>query len=150
LKRKKSKAYVNVYLLLQKEEKILFSLRQNTGYEDGLYSLVAGHVEELETATQAMIREAKEEIGISIAEEDLKMVHTMYRRTDRNNIDLFFVCECYQGEIQNEEVHKCGDLSFFSPENLPEHTILYISQAIENIINGVQFSEFGWSVYENT
>ena len=150
MKNEKSKAYVNVYLLLQKGRKILFSLRQNTGYENGLYSLLAGHVEEQETATHAMVREAKEEIGISIAEEDLKMVHTMYRRTDRNNIDLFFVCDRYQGEIQNKEVDKCGDLSFFSPENLPQHTILYIAQAIENIINRVQFSELGWNVYENT
>lgn len=38
-----------VYLLLIKENQILLLKRANTGYEDGNYSLVAGHIDGNET-----------------------------------------------------------------------------------------------------
>ncbi len=53
-----------VYLILIKENKVLLLKRANTGYEDGNYSLVAGHMDGNETIKQAMIREATEEAGI--------------------------------------------------------------------------------------
>ena len=48
--------------------------RFNTGYEDGNYSVIAGYLEGNETVIAAMIREAREEAGISIAAEDLRVV----------------------------------------------------------------------------
>ena len=42
--KKRSGASVNVYLILKRGNKILFHLRKNTGYCDGMLSLVAGHV----------------------------------------------------------------------------------------------------------
>ncbi len=37
--------------------------RQNTGFMDGMLSLVSGHVDEFERVPAAMVREAKEEVG---------------------------------------------------------------------------------------
>jgi len=54
------------YLVLIEDNKILLQRRFNTGYEDGKYSLVAGHVDEGETFTEAIIREVKEEAGITL------------------------------------------------------------------------------------
>ncbi|WOE51888.1 NUDIX domain-containing protein [Sulfuracidifex metallicus] len=54
---------------------MLLQLRKNTGYRDGWWSVVAGHVEAKESATSAMIREAKEEAGIALRPEDLILVH---------------------------------------------------------------------------
>ena len=51
---------VAVHLLLVKEGKILLLRRSNTGYEDGMYSIVAGHIDGDEDVKSAMIREAKE------------------------------------------------------------------------------------------
>ena len=55
--------FVAVYLLLLREGQVLLLRRHNTGYEDGNYSVIAGHVEPGERITQALVREAAEEAG---------------------------------------------------------------------------------------
>lgn len=57
---------VAVHLFLVKDDKILLLRRSNTGYEDEMYSIVAGHIDGDEDAKTAMIREAREEAGIEI------------------------------------------------------------------------------------
>jgi 8-oxo-dGTP diphosphatase len=44
------------YLILFRDGKILLLKRANTGYEDGNYSVIAGHVEPGENFTQCIIR----------------------------------------------------------------------------------------------
>lgn len=55
---------VSVYLILVKDGKVLLLRRANTGYEDGNYGLVAGHLDGDESATTGMVREASEESGL--------------------------------------------------------------------------------------
>ena len=65
------------------KKKILLSKRKNTGYKDGEYELPGGHLEENEDLYEAMIREAKEELGISLKRENLKIVHIMHHYTGK-------------------------------------------------------------------
>ena len=136
------------YLTLMKDNKVLLLRRFNTGYEDGNYSMVAGHVDQSETFTQCIIREAEEEAGIFLKPEDLEVVHVMHRnsQTAENNerVDVFFVARQWQGEPQNKEPHKCDDLSWFELDNLPKNVIPYIRQALEGIKNRIYYSEHGW------
>ena len=71
--KERSKFPISVQLLLENQDKILLMKRKNTGYEDGKYSLPGGHVEANEEIRKALVREAKEEIGINIKREDLKL-----------------------------------------------------------------------------
>lgn len=136
------------YLTLFKDNKVLLLRRFNTGYEDGNYSMVAGHVDPGETFTQCIIREAKEEAGIDLKPENLEFVHVMHRdsHSDEYNerIDTFFVAKKWNGEIVNKEAHKCDDLSWFDLDNIPENTIPHIKQALSKIKNKEFYSEFGW------
>ena len=77
--KERNKAVPAVYLVLEDAGSILVGLRQNTGYEDGMYQVFAGHVEEGELPKEAMIREANEELGITLYPDDLFLAHTMYR-----------------------------------------------------------------------
>lgn len=133
------------YLILIKENQTLLARRCNTGFEDGNYGLIAGHGEESESAMQTLIREVKEESGIDIQLSDIKIAHIMHRKAANDErVDFFFTAEKYQGEPKIMEPRKCDDLRWFPINNLPENTIDYIKQAIENYQKGIFYSEFGW------
>ena len=140
----RQKLFSAVYLLLLNDEKVLFSQRQNTGHRDGEYSLVAGHIDEGEEATEAMVREAREEVGIGIDRSALEPVHVIHRNSsDRVYVDIFFACEEWAGEVENREPEKCAELVWYDRSNLPTNTVPYVEQAIEKMSDSV-FSEFGW------
>ncbi|MDB4977907.1 MAG: hydrolase [Candidatus Peribacteria bacterium] len=133
-----------VYLLLFKENKTLLLKRANTGYEDGNYGLVAGHKEEGESATEAIIREAKEEAGIIINPSDVQFVHICHRKDKDERISFFFTANTWHGTIVNCEPHKCDELSWFPVDQLPANTIACIRSVLQEVRNGETYSEFGW------
>lgn len=141
---KRSQPYLCVYLLFRRGDEIVFQLRQNTGYADGFYSLPAGHVDHGENMIQAAIREAKEEVGVSIHKQDLQLVHTMHRVHERENLDLFFSVLRWEGEITNCEPHKCGGLLFCPMQKPPKETVSYVVHALQCISQHIPFSEVGW------
>ncbi|MBI5370176.1 NUDIX domain-containing protein [Candidatus Uhrbacteria bacterium] len=136
----------SVYLVLQnaRGEGLLLK-RKNTGFKDGEYGLPAGHVDGGETLSEAMRREAREEIGIEIAPKDLTLAHVMHRNCgDHERLDFFFTCHRYRGEVRNCEEGKCEELRWCSLDVLPEKTIDYYVQAFSAIKHGVLYGEFGW------
>ena len=133
------------HLLLLQNERVLLLRRQNTGYEDGNYSVIAGHIERNETARQGMAREASEEAGLIINLQDLVLCHVMHRKAEDERVSFFFKAERWIGEPRNLEPHKCGDLSWFHLGSLPTNVIPYIRQAIEETLRGKAYSEHGWA-----
>lgn len=135
-----------VHLFLEKENQLLLLRRYNTGWRDGDYSVVAGHVDGNESAVCAMIREAKEEAGIDVQPEDMQFVHVMHRieKDGQERLDLFFRCTKWTGEIVNMEPHKCDELDWYAFERFPDNIIEYVNQAITHYKEGKHFSMFGW------
>ncbi len=139
------KPFLAVYLIFRDQDKVLLSRRFNTGYMDGYYSLVAGHVDEGESITGAVIREAKEEANVDIKSEGLKLVYTLHRKyPGRVYVDLFFEVRKWSGDLLNAEPEKCDDLSWFDSTNLPENTIEYVRFALEEIQENRNFGVLGW------
>ncbi len=133
-----------VYLVLIRRGRILLSRRFNTGFEDGKYALIAGHVEAGETPEQALVRESREEAGIAI--DGLELVHTMYRRGQQSTrIDLFFRARRWRGTPRVREPEKCDDLSWFPIDRLPKKTSPFTRQAIAGIRARGPYSEFGFT-----
>jgi 8-oxo-dGTP diphosphatase len=55
--------YAAVYGIIKNVDgQILFLERHNTGFQDGLYGLPAGHIEGYETYFEAIQREIREEV----------------------------------------------------------------------------------------
>lgn len=135
------------YLFLLQDNKILLLRRFNTGYEDGNYSVPAGHVDEEEAVLDALIREVKEEIDIDINKTNIELSNVMHRRASETNderLDFFFVCDNWGGKVKNMEPHKCDDLNWFNINQLPDNIIPYIQDAISNHIKKIIYSEKGW------
>lgn len=133
-----------VYLLLIKDGRILLSRRHNTGWMDGMYSLVSGHLDGGEPLTSAMCREAEEEAGIVISPADLSFVHAMHRASDVEYMDFFFTASGWKGEPYNAEPEKCDDMQWFPLDALPDNILPYVRQVLEDHRNGIAFSEIGW------
>ncbi len=126
------------------EGKILLLRRYQTGYEDGNFSVVAGHLDGNETVFEAAMREAREEVGVALAAQDVRAVGVMHRRSTDERIDWFVVCERWDGEVRNAEPEKCDELRWADPETLPPNVIPYIRRAIENYRAGRWFDSYGW------
>lgn len=138
------KMTVAAYLLLVRDGKVLLLRRYNTGYEDGNYSLIAGHLDGGETVQQAICREALEEGGLMLEPSDIEIVHVMHRGGDgRERIDYFCKTANWQGEPRIGEPEKCDDLSWFPLDELPVNTIPYIREAVRCFQEKIPFSSYG-------
>ncbi len=133
-----------VHLFLIQDEKILLSRRYNTGYEDGKYSVVAGHLDGGERVGTAAVREAREEVGITIQTRQIEVVGVMHRLSEDERFDFFVVTDEWQGKVRNMEPEKCNDLSWFPLEELPENMVPYVRKAIQNYLSGIWFDSYGW------
>lgn len=134
----------SVHLFLVRVPRVLLLRRWNTGYEDGNYSVPAGHLDGGEQVTQAPIREAREETGIEISPDDLEVVGIMHRKAEDERIDFFVAATRWAGEPRNCEPDKCDQLRWVDIDNLPENVIPYVRRALENYQAGRWFDSFGW------
>jgi 8-oxo-dGTP diphosphatase len=138
--------FAAVYVLLLRKNDIFLIRRFQTGWQDGNYGLPSGHLEGEERVADAACREVKEEIGVTIRTEEMKLVHVMHRIRlgEREYIDFFFVSEKWEGEPHNAEADKCDDAKWFSLDALPQNIVPSVQAAILRYKEGVLFSEYGW------
>jgi len=140
----RSKYTVAVHLFFLRDNQILLIRRYNTGYEDGNYSVVAGHVDSGESVIRAAIREGREEANVGLEAPDIHIVHVMNRRAEDERIDFFMTVRQWVGELSNNEPHKCDQFLWTGFETLPPNIIPYVRQGIEKYQAGQFYSEFGW------
>lgn len=145
MKRERYRLSVAVFVVLRRADDICLIRRAHTGWMDGFYSLPAGGLESGETLLHAAAREAHEETGVIIATEALRSAHLMHVKTeDRSWMGYFFLCSDWQREPYVAEPDKHSELLWVNIRQLPENTVPYVKQAIEAIIAGEIYSEYGW------
>lgn len=136
-----------VCMLIRKDGKMLFVLRTNTGFMDGYYSLPAGRVEPAEAYRAAAIREAKEEVGLTVKPEDaaFRILHHRYYGPEDIWVDAYFEAEQWSGTPVNGEPKEHGEIAWFPADNLPADKILdYQYAALQAIAAGQTYGEFHW------
>ncbi len=133
-----------VHVFLIQDGRVLLLRRFNTGYEDGNYSVVAGHLDGDEEVKRAAIREAREEVAIEIAPEDIDVVGVMHRRSNDERIDFFLATRRWRGEAMNGEPEKCDQLFWADLDRLPANVVPYVRRALDNYRRGAWFDSFGW------
>lgn len=137
---------VGVHLILLRGDHVLLGLRRDTGWRDGHYHVPAGHLERGETASAGAVREAAEELGLVLREEDLELVHTVHHFTgvDHPRIQLFFRVRNWEGEPVNAEPHLCAGLDWYRLDRLPEPMVDHTKAALELFPRGIAYSNVGW------
>ena len=105
------------------QKQVLLLQRSYTGYMDGMWDFAgSGHVDENETAMQAVVRECKEEVGITVNLEDICFAHLSHQ-VGLNGIltyyDIYFIVKQFQNEPYIAEPQKCSGLEWFDIDNLP-------------------------------
>jgi len=131
------------YIFLYKDEKVLLTRRFNTGYKDGQYSTVSGHLEPNESIIECALRELYEEVGVKAKAKDLLLFHVMVRDSGYTYIDFFFKCIKWEGEPIIGEPNRCDDIRWFLLDQLPLNTIDYIRKVLILIKNKISFSKYG-------
>jgi 8-oxo-dGTP diphosphatase len=131
-------------LLVNRAGEVLFGQRQNTGYEDGAWHLPSGHLEGDESVVAALIREAKEEVGVVIDERDVEFTHVMHNSSSGGRVAFFFTVHRWTGVPENLEPDKCSGLQWFPLGDLPDHLIPYCRAALGYIAGSHCFSVYGW------
>jgi len=139
---------VTVSLVLLHENKILMLKRSGTGWYDGYYSLPAGCVDGNESVTQALIREAHEEVNINLLPEWLTFACVVHSKMIDckfvEAIDFFFVSRQWKNDIKNNEPHKHDQLQFYPLDNLPQPIVPLTNEGIQRILQKNAFGEFGF------
>lgn len=140
-----------ILLLLRKvgdKTQVLLQRRQNTGFADGLWDFsCAGKVEIGETMTQTAVREAKEELGVTVAAENLQfavLVHKCDKPCNLIYYNAYFICTDFIGEPKICEPEKCSQIRWFDIDNLPDGLIDDRKGALKAYLNGLHYIEYGW------
>ncbi len=136
--------HVDLHLVLLRDDCVLLGKRRNTGFADGRYHVPAGKLEIDETITDGIIREAREEAGITLSPNDIDLVHLMHLRDGTDRLSLFFTADRWSGEIENREPEKCAGWEWLPVGDLPAETVPYARQAIADIVAGRHLGLFGW------
>lgn len=122
-----------IHMIITKEDKVLVQKRKGSKLWPGYYALPAGHIDEGENQYDALVREAKEELGININLEKIINSYAVLRRDyfeiDGKKlepyIDFYFEIKEYDGIPKIMEEDKCDELFWADINNLPEPFINY-------------------------
>ncbi len=133
---------VDVHLILRRGDEVLLARRAGTGYADGLLNGPSGHVEDGEDVRAAMIREAEEEIGITLAPDDLRVALVMQHRAPGGHPRTGWFFEARYGaggEPYNREPGKCSELAWHPLSALPADMVAYCRAGLDAYRAGERF-----------
>jgi len=137
-------------LLLTKEienkKYVLLQHRHNVKVLNNTWDLSAGgHLEKGETLKDCVIRESKEEIGISINKKDLHLVNMLHINfKDTEYIIFVFNSRKWKGKEKIMEPEKCDKLKWFEICDLPENIIDNRKRIIDDYLANINYREAGF------
>lgn len=132
---------IKARLVLEQSGKVL--LLAQTSENGGKFTLPGGTVEDAEYTKSTLIRECQEEIGITLAPDDLSLIHVLHKKKGKENrITIYFSAKHYKGNLIALETEKFRGVTWCKMERLPLKTSATVKHVISQILKGTRYSEF--------
>ncbi len=130
-----------VYVILRNQNNVLLHLRAGTGYRDGHWAVIAGHVDAGESVHEAAVREAFEEAGVTIDPVDLVPVTALHRferggAPVEQRLDVFFEVTRWFGEPSLREPDRAEQMGWFEFADLPDPVVPHEQMVLDLIALG--------------
>jgi 8-oxo-dGTP diphosphatase len=109
---------------------VLLLRRARSGYRDGQLGLPAGHLEADEDLVAALVRELREELGITVDDHDVRLdvvVHSWAEdEDDSDHLHLFFGVARWGATPVIAEPDTCTDLLWADLDHLPADVVDHV------------------------
>ncbi|WP_412026596.1 NUDIX domain-containing protein [Deinococcus yunweiensis] len=135
------------WLVLQDASgRVLLGRRANTSYGEGEWGLPGGRVEAGETLAAAAIREAHEEVGVTVdAASVTPLGLCRYDHDGAQGADVFFLARAWAGEPS--PLDKTSEIGWFLPDALPPDALWWVDGVLRaHLLGAARLTELldGW------
>lgn len=137
-----------VYGVLIQDRRVLLMRRAGSGYRDGQLGLPSGHLEGDEDLVSALIRELREELGITVDGHDVRLGVVLHSRAEDENdseyLHLFFRVDRWASMPLIAEPDECTELVWANVNHIPADAVDYVVNALEALHAEKPLLLFGW------
>lgn len=131
--------------LIYTDDKILVQEKTGTKYEGGLV-FPGGHVEEGESLRDSIIREIKEETGLTISKPQPCGYKDWIQEDGTRYIVLLYKTDIFSGEIRSSNE---GRVFWLDRKDIPNANLIWNMRELLDIFESNEYSEFFFVVDKN-
>ncbi|MDJ1137358.1 NUDIX domain-containing protein [Streptomyces iconiensis] len=138
---------VDLFVLMHRDDgRVLLLRRAGQVYASGLLAPPSGHLEAGETVREGALREAYEEVGVTIAPGDLEFCHLIDHRNPEGcqRLGVAFTAQRWSGRPYNREPHRHSQLVWAEPARPPADCVPYTSALLTRFAEGALLSTDGY------
>ncbi|MGH6653972.1 MAG: NUDIX domain-containing protein [Actinocrinis sp.] len=135
----------------KKTERVLLLQRgPKAKFAQGMWDLPVGKSDPGEPITETAARELKEETGLVIDSESMRLVHVIHgaRGVEAPNgfLTVVFAVEQWSGEAANKEPGKHAEVTWTNVDSIPTNFVPTTASALRHYLSeGPQVSLDGWA-----
>ncbi|WP_137131227.1 NUDIX domain-containing protein [Rhizobium sp. FY34] len=120
-----------VGLVIRRQDGKILLYKRMKAPEAGHWNIVGGKVDLMEHSSEAAMREAEEETGLSIGSVRLLGITEQCIAADRQHwISVLYLAEQFTGEPSLTEPDKLSDMGWFSADDLPSPLSVFAQEAV--------------------
>ena len=120
---------VGVFAVIERDGRYLLAHRSDIDW----WNLVGGGLEYGETVEEALFREVREEVGVTI---EIVRLLGIYSKPRKREIVLSFLCRLAQASPEPATSEEVSEVAWFSPDELPVNLLPKHRQRLDDALLG--------------